>query len=247
MVLPGNHEVEQDGPPPATQIQFMAYNARMRMPSAEANAHAGNLYYSWEAAGVHFVMLNSYMAFNKSSTQYAWLAQDLAKVDRTVTPWLVVCMHAPWYNSNVKHHDEPEETDMRKSMEPLINEYGADLVLAGHVHAYERMYNTYDNKTNASGPVFVNIGDAGNREGPCPDYLPQPKWSAFRESRFGHGSLEVVNATHMRWGWHRIVDPENIMGDEVWIVKHASGRGAHAVGAKPLSQTQYDGYAHDEM
>ena len=32
MVLPGNHEVEQDGAPPATQTEFMAYQARMVGP-----------------------------------------------------------------------------------------------------------------------------------------------------------------------------------------------------------------------
>lgn len=35
MTLPGNHEVEQDGAPPATQTQFLAYSKRMRMPTVE--------------------------------------------------------------------------------------------------------------------------------------------------------------------------------------------------------------------
>ena len=43
--------------------------------------------------------------------------------------------------------------------------------------------------TTPGAPVYINIGDAGNREGPCPDYYPQPEWSAFRESRFGHGDF----------------------------------------------------------
>jgi hypothetical protein len=36
------------------------------------------------------------MNFTAGSDQYQWLAADLAQVDRAVTPWLVVCLHAPW-------------------------------------------------------------------------------------------------------------------------------------------------------
>ena len=44
-----------------------------------------------------------YGDYNASSVQYKWLAADLKAVDRSKTPWLVVSMHAPWYNSNVKY------------------------------------------------------------------------------------------------------------------------------------------------
>lgn len=61
-------------------------------------------YITFEVSGIHFVMLNSYMAFNATSAQYKRLAADLARVDRWVTPWLVAGMHNPWYNSNQHHH-----------------------------------------------------------------------------------------------------------------------------------------------
>jgi len=32
---------------------------------------------------------------------------------------------------------------------------------------------------------------------------PQPWWSAFRESSYGHGEFDLVNATHAHWVWHR--------------------------------------------
>lgn len=59
----------------------------------------------------------------------AWLKRDLAAVDRSRTPWLVVGMHAPWYNSNMAHQLEVE--DMRLVMEPLLFSYGVDLIFAG--------------------------------------------------------------------------------------------------------------------
>eukprot|EP00039_Didymoeca_costata_P023648 m.7800 g.7800 ORF g.7800 m.7800 type:complete len:463 (-) comp3776_c0_seq1:2950-4338(-) len=239
MVLPGNHEVEQEGPPPATQTEFLAYEKRMKMPS-EASGGNGSLYYSFEIASAHFVMLNSYMDFNVSSPQYNWLKSDLAKVDRSKTPWLIVNMHAPWYNSNVKHHDEEQETGMRAAMEPLLLDAKVDLVMAGHVHAYERMYNVAYNKTKAGAPIYVNIGDAGNREGPCPDYLQQPSWSAFRESAYGHGEIHIYNSTHLKWEWKRMLDKPEYSADSVMIVKDSTTGHVHA---ESRVTGQVDGYA----
>ncbi|KAF5185777.1 Purple acid phosphatase, partial [Thalictrum thalictroides] len=67
-----------------------------------------------------------------------WLQADLAKIDRNRTPWIVVLIHVPWYNSNTAHQGEDESEGMKKAMEDLL--YGArvDVVFAGHVHAYER-------------------------------------------------------------------------------------------------------------
>lgn len=42
----------------------------------------------------------------------------------------------PWYNSNKAHQGEGD--DMMAAMEPLLYAASVDLVLAGHVHAYER-------------------------------------------------------------------------------------------------------------
>lgn len=52
------------------------------------------------------------------------------------TPWLLVLLHAPWYNSNYAHQGEGNR--MMAAMEQLLYAAGVDLVLAGHVHAYER-------------------------------------------------------------------------------------------------------------
>lgn len=63
--------------------------------------------------------------------QYAWLKDDLHRVDRTVTPWLVAAWHPPWYNSYSSHYQEFE--CMRQEMEALLYQYGVDIVFSGHV------------------------------------------------------------------------------------------------------------------
>lgn len=46
---------------------------------------------------------------------------------------------------------------------------------------------------NECGPMYINIGDGGNREG-LNDFLdPQPEWSAVREPSYGHGATECVD------------------------------------------------------
>lgn len=133
MVTEGNHEIETF--PIIYPHGFRAYNARWLMPHQESGS-TSNLYYSFDVAGAHIIMLGSYTDFDSNSNQYKWLRGDLARVDRRRTPWILVTIHAPWYNSNLAHKGEGES--MRKAMEKILYEARVDVVFAGHVHAYER-------------------------------------------------------------------------------------------------------------
>lgn len=72
----------------------------------------------------------------KYTPQYKWLKAELARVNRSETPWLIVLMHSPMYNSYDKHYMEGET--MRVMYESQFVEYKVDVIFAGHVHAYER-------------------------------------------------------------------------------------------------------------
>merc|ERR1711879_866136 len=120
---------------------------------------------------------------------------------------IFVLMHVPWYNSNFGHWGEGKL--MKMSMETLLYEAGVNAIIAGHVHSFERTLPMYQNKTNLCGPTYLNMGDAGNREGPYSMWMPglndtvRPAWTAFREGSFGAGELIVKNATHVQFFWHR--------------------------------------------
>lgn len=162
MVVAGNHEEEDI--PLLEPERFKAYNTRWPLPAAASPVpSASNLYYSFETAGVHWVMLASYDDFSPDSEQYQWLERDLAAVDRRRTPWLVAVLHAPWYNSNSAHQGDGEA--MRRSMEGVLYAHGTDLLFAGHVHAYERSAPVFDGDADPCGIVHVTIGDGGNYEG----------------------------------------------------------------------------------
>lgn len=54
-------------------------------------------------------------------------------------------------------------------------------------------------------------------------YDNPPEWSLFREASFGHAELEVVNATHAHWTWHRNDDDEAVVADAFWITTLGAG------------------------
>ena len=186
LVTGGNHEI-------GSSEAWLHYMHRWPTPYREARS-TSPLYWSADVGPVHVVALNSYDNFvhHGDRLQRKWLEDDLSKVDRMKTPWLVVMMHAPFYNSNSAHALEAEL--MRLAYEPLLLKYGVDVVLSGHVHAYERSDagGIYDAAPNPCGPVYLNLGDSGNREGGEAAWVaPHPEWSAFRESSFGVGALDT--------------------------------------------------------
>ncbi|ERN11937.1 purple acid phosphatase 15 isoform X1 [Amborella trichopoda] len=264
MVVEGNHEIEEQ----AFNKTFVAYSSRFAFPSEESGSKS-TFYYSFDAGGIHFIMLSAYTSYYKSGDQYKWLQKDLEKVDRAVTPWLVVSWHPPWYSTYKAHYREAE--CMRVEMEELLYSYGVDIIFNGHVHAYERSNRVYNYTLDPCGPIYITVGDGGNREKmsishaddkdgcPEPSSTPdpfmggfcaanftagpaagkfcwdrQPEFSAYRESSFGHGILEVKNETYALWTWHRNQDMYNGIGDQIYIVRQPNKCPVHHKVIKPF-------------
>ncbi|CAN1277276.1 Purple acid phosphatase 22 [Linum perenne] len=218
MVTEGNHEIETI--PILHSEGFIAYNSRWLMPYEESGS-SSNLYYSFEVAGCHIIMLGSYADFEAGSDQYKWLIADLAGVDRKRTPWLVVLVHAPWYNTNHAHQGDGE--DMRRSLEELLYDARVDVVFAGHVHAYERFTRIYDNQADPAGPVYITVGDGGNHEGLALKFkTPASPLSLYREASFGHGRLRILDDRRAHWSWRRNDDSDSEIADEIWLTNLVS-------------------------
>lgn len=141
---------------------WLPFFTRWPMPH-KASGSTNMCYYGKIVGKMHVLTLCSYAGFEAGSIQHNWAASYLRKVDRSVTPWLVVILHAPWYNSNLLHYMESEL--MRIAFEPLLYEYSVNLVVAGHVHAYERSVPSYNFKPDTCGMVYITIGDGGNYAG----------------------------------------------------------------------------------
>ena len=83
---------------------------------------------------MHVIALDSESpTFAHFAAQFLWLQEDLARVNRSVTPWLIAMWHTPWYSSNTMH--QGAGFHMKDSYEALMYQHHVDLVLNGHVHA----------------------------------------------------------------------------------------------------------------
>jgi hypothetical protein len=164
------------------------------------------------------VFLNPYTTTDKNSPQYQWVLNDLKSIDRKLTPWVIVITHCPWYNSNKAHQNETQTIWMRKLFEPVFYKFKVNLVLTGHVHAYERTHPVYMDTIDPNGPTYIVIGNAGNNEGHASTYLTQPKWSAYRNgTQYGYGLLIVKNSEQIEWKWFRNIDNKFIFQDSIII------------------------------
>jgi acid phosphatase type 7 len=169
-----------------------AYSSTSSNSQAKVNANkAAQLavppfFFSYEYGQVHYTMIDTETDFpnapdapggsadlnsgpfaSSPQQQLDFLAADLASVDRTVTPWLVVAGHRPWYTTGGGESCGPCQT----AFEKLFYQYGVDLAIFGHVHNSQRFLPTYQNKADPAGynnpvaPMYIVAGGAGNIEG----------------------------------------------------------------------------------
>ncbi len=109
------------------------------------NGEAGGLssgteaYYSFDYGNIHFICLDSH-GTDRSPTgaMLIWLAADLAA---NVQDWIIAFWHHPPYSNGSFDSDLPGKlAEMRENVLPILENYGADVVLAGHNHSYERSF-----------------------------------------------------------------------------------------------------------
>ena len=171
------------------------------------------------------LILNAFGFYAAGTPQYTFAAADLAGVNHTRTPWVIVVQHTPFYCSNTEH--EGSGALMAATFEDMFVKAKVTLVIAGHVHAYERTANVVGGVVNASGPQHITIGDGGNREGLYTNWVnPQPAWSLYRDAEYGSGELTFVNATHALWAWHRNADPVPVVTDTA-VIRNVAAPSPH--------------------
>jgi 3',5'-cyclic AMP phosphodiesterase CpdA len=115
---PGNHDWEQSAGQP-----YFSYFGASAGPS-------GLGYYSYTLGGWHIVSLNSNIPAGPGSPQYEWLKTDLAQAGAS-------CTLAMWHHPLFSSGPNGNSSQMRDAWR-LLNRFGADLVLSGHDHDYER-------------------------------------------------------------------------------------------------------------
>ncbi|KAI3908435.1 hypothetical protein MKW92_040889 [Papaver armeniacum] len=157
-----------------------------------ASKSSDHVWYAIRRASAHIIVLSSYSPFLAYTPQWRWLREELTKVDREKTPWLIVLMHVPLYNSNEAHFMEGEST--------LVTFESWFLVMLITVH-------------DKSAPVYLTVGDGGNQEGLA---------STCMEASYGHSTLEIMNRTRALYHWHRNDDSNKVTTDYVMFLNKYS-------------------------
>ncbi|KAM7220829.1 acid phosphatase [Rhypophila decipiens] len=170
-----------------------AFTSTSSSSSVKVNANRARLlanppfWFSFEYGMVHVVMIDTETDFDDAPDQpggsaglgagpfgysspiwqqLEFLEADLASVDRSITPWVIVAGHRPWYSTGTSSCKPCQE-----AFEPLLYKYGVDVAIFGHVHNSQRFAPTVNGTADAAGmnnpkaPVYLVAGGAGNIEG----------------------------------------------------------------------------------
>lgn len=250
---------------PIGQTNFTGLQNHFRMP-ADISGGTGNFWYSFDHGMVHFVQLDTETDLGHGlvgpdevydgnpvidghinatlNAQSDWLETDLAAVDRSKTPWIVVAGHRPMYLS--KNLTGLVCFDCKDIFEPILLKHHVDLYVSGHCHAYERMTAIANNEIDPSGlnnpkaPWYITNGAAGHYEGLST--LPAKKlaFSEFALDRsnatYGWSRLTFHNCTHLT---HEFVASNNntVLDSATLFKDRQCGPGASSTGPGNPSQS----------
>ena len=146
--VPGNHDYNTSG-----ASGYYGY-------FGAAAGQAGTGWYSYDLGAWHVIVLNSNCASvggcQAGSAQEQWLRADLAASAARCT---VAMWHHPRFNSGKTHGQNMEVAPLWEA----LYAYGADVVLNGHVHVYERFAPQRPDATgdNAYGIRQFTVGTGG--------------------------------------------------------------------------------------
>jgi hypothetical protein len=144
--VPGNHEYDSDS---TAQPYFDYFGA--------AAGPVGAGFYSYDLGNWHIIALNSNLPDGANSAQGAWLRNDLAASSAKCT---LAYFHYPLFSSSEHGNIESVHATWQ-----ILYNAGADVVLSGHDHTYERF--ALQDPGGAADPVngirefVVGTGGAG--------------------------------------------------------------------------------------
>ena len=164
----------------------------------------GVFWYSFNYESMHVIMLSSEHSYYHNSSYetpaFSFVKNDLMRVNRTLTPWLVVGIHRPLYTSQDEIYDIEIGMHLLNELEDIMYEYQVDVVFAGHLHSYQRTCALYQwkcvgrNIDSKNGITYITVGTGGHRL--SYEDFTVADWSEYFQNQYWGYSRIHVNRTH---------------------------------------------------
>jgi hypothetical protein len=90
-----------------------------------------DFYWSFDYGPAHVIVIDQYVSYGPGSAQYNWLVNDLAGTDKQ---WIFLVFHEPGWSAG----GHGNNSQVQNHIQPLCEQYGVDIVFAGHNHYYSR-------------------------------------------------------------------------------------------------------------
>lgn len=205
------------------------YRARWMMPEAEIplkqlfnDTLDGHVpFYSFDSSIVHVAVLATEVDFTSGSPQHDWLQADLAAVDRSVTPYVIVISHRQLYS--VMDSEQLFNEHSKAELVPILERYNVDLHMGAHVHSYERSCPLRAGKcvtAEEGGITYIVDGSAGAYVASFGPVAPLPEWTLhFNDKRYGYTRI-VVDLEELR-AEHVVVPSGSVVDSVVIPNRHA--------------------------
>lgn len=151
--VPGNHDYLTAG-----AAGYYGYFGTTASPQESACLSNCLGYYSYDLGAWHIIALNSEIDHSVGSAQLTWLKKDLEDHQTTCT---AAYWHKPLFTSGV--HQDDGDRSSHKTFWDVLYQYGADVVLNGHDHEYERFapQNPDGQRDDAAGIREFVVGTGG--------------------------------------------------------------------------------------
>lgn len=120
----GNHD--------ADNANYLYHFNVPNLSTLGANEYVGGDY-SFTYGDALFIMLNTQ---DTNSAEHGQFIKETVEANPDAK-WKVVALHQDIYGS-AEHSNEPEIVNLRYALVPYFEQYGVDVVLTGHDHAYSR-------------------------------------------------------------------------------------------------------------
>lgn len=95
-------------------------------------------WFAFSYGNSRFIILDTNRSYSPGSEQYNWLVEELDSDESESSDFRFAFFHHPPYSEQWDSPGYIGEASVRAFLVPLLEEYGVDIVFAGHTHDYEQ-------------------------------------------------------------------------------------------------------------